>query len=195
VGSVVKSVEQNASLQSKPSSPASSSADELAHKTSEEPQQSRVAADRNTANPHERADRVQDLEGKDFTASNQIMHALKRYADAYRHKSVDELMSVWPALSKGERKKIAGSFKDAESVNMDLVPAGDPSISGDMASIRCSRSVQFTFRGAIQNRVADVVTIRLRLVHKGYVNQGIGHFVIDGMNQESSENALKETHK
>ncbi len=50
---------------------------------------------------------------------------------------------------------------------MDLKPVGVPSVWGDSASVRCNRSVQFTFCGGIQKPAADTVTIKL--VRKGGV--------------------------
>ncbi len=91
-----------------------------------------------------------------------VMQTLKRYADAYQHKNTDELQTIWPDLAKPDRKKIADSFKSAASIQIELKPSGDPTISGDTATVSCERSLLYTFSGGEQKTFADHVTIRLR---------------------------------
>ncbi len=135
-----------------PAAPSGSNADPM--------QQFRASADRGkSSNPYERADKVRQMQVA--TDRSAILGTIQRYASAYQHKNADEIQAVWPSLARGDRKKIAESFKEAAAVNMDLKPIGEPAVWGDSASVRCARSVQFTFRGGIQKPVTDTVTIKL----------------------------------
>jgi hypothetical protein len=108
--------------------------------------------------PHvgEATERIQQLR----TASDRdtVLKALRSYAAAYEHKDVNELAAVWPALN---RKKISETFKNASSIKMDLKPLGDPSISGDTATVKCERTLLYAASGT-KNTFSDQITIRLQ---------------------------------
>ena len=90
-----------------------------------------------------------------------ISVTLRRFADAYQHRSVDELESVWPSLDKDSRKKFSEAFKSAQSVQATVQPDGDPVVSGDNATISCDRRVRFTFNGE-EKPVSDRILISLK---------------------------------
>jgi hypothetical protein len=90
-----------------------------------------------------------------------ISLTLRRFADAYQHRSVDELESIWPSLDKDSRKKFTEAFKSAQSVQASVQPDGDPVVSGDNATISCDRSVRFTFNGE-EKPISDRIVINLK---------------------------------
>jgi hypothetical protein len=96
-----------------PAAPAGSTADPM--------QQFRAAADRGKSNnPYERADKVQQMQVA--TDRSAILGTIQRYASAYQHKNADAIQAIWPSLAKGDRKKIAESFKEADAVNSRIPP-------------------------------------------------------------------------
>jgi hypothetical protein len=99
-----------------------------------------------------------------------ILLILSRYSDAYRHKKVDELQAVWPSVN---RKKVAETFKSADTIRMDLVPVEDPSISADTATVKCDQRLFYNFGGK-EKTFFDQITIRLR--------KQSGAWIIEGMN-------------
>jgi eukaryotic-like serine/threonine-protein kinase len=104
---------------------------------------------------------------------NGVLAVLERYAQAYQHKNTDELVAIWPTLGKPERKKIADSFKMAESIQMTLRPVGDPALSGDSAVVTCDRVETFTFQGGVKKDFSGQVTIKLRKQSGTWVIEGI----------------------
>ncbi len=105
-------------------------------------------------------DRLRQLQ----TASDRsgILAALQRYADAYQHKNAEELAAIWPSLDKDSKKKLSESFKSAQSIQPNVRPDADPSISGDSATVTCARNIAFTFAGGESRNVNDRVLISLR---------------------------------
>lgn len=72
---------------------------------------------------------------------------LKRYATAYDHQSLDELLAVWPSLQNDKQifKKIKHEFgrADVSEMNVSLqVQEVQPKANGD-AVVRCARSEQY----------------------------------------------------
>jgi len=95
-------------------------------------------------------------------ARSSIQQTLSRYAQAYHDRDASAISSVWPGLNKQDLKKIQDSFKAAKSIQMSLRPVSDPEISGDVAQVVCSRSLQYTFPQGEQKPVQDKVSVQLR---------------------------------
>jgi len=91
-----------------------------------------------------------------------IQQTLGRYAQAYRDRDANAVNSVWPGLNKQDLKRIQDSFKSASSIQMSLRPVSDPEITGDLAQVVCSRSLQFTFPQGVQKPLQDKVTVQMR---------------------------------
>ena len=105
-------------------------------------------------------DRVRQLQ----TSSERIgiLTALQRYSDAYQHRSADELSAIWPSLDKDSKKKLSESFKSAQAIQSNIRPDGEPSITGETATVSCNRNLAFTFPGGESRSVNDRVLISLR---------------------------------
>ena len=72
---------------------------------------------------------------------------LKRYATAYNHQSLDELLAVWPSLQNDKKtlKKTKDEFgrADVSEMNVSLqVQEVQPAANGDTL-VRCTRSEQY----------------------------------------------------
>jgi hypothetical protein len=89
-----------------------------------------------------------------------ILAALQRFNDAYLHKSPRELREIWPAASKDWLEAADG--KGNTFFIPTLYPAGEPSVSGDRASIRCDLTLQTILRGQPQPQRRTTVTVILQ---------------------------------
>ena len=72
---------------------------------------------------------------------------LKRYAAAYNHQSLDELVAVWPSLQNDKKtfKKVKDEFSRADVSEMNVsmqVQEVQSTASGDTL-VRCTRSEQY----------------------------------------------------
>ena len=90
-----------------------------------------------------------------------VRSALTRFSHAFEQKDANQLSAVWPGLHKQELSKIRDSFRDAESIRMELKPSGEPRIDGEHAAVTCLRSLQYIFKGGIRKSQEGTVTITL----------------------------------
>ncbi|MGA8152314.1 MAG: protein kinase [Terriglobales bacterium] len=89
-----------------------------------------------------------------------IFTALNRYKDAYESESLDELRKIWPGMNKNQKKALKSAFENAQAVKVQL-DCGDPSVSGDGATVKCQQSVRYTVGGQVQPSQTDSVDIVL----------------------------------
>ena len=89
-----------------------------------------------------------------------IFGALDHYKEAYESESLDELQKIWPGMNKNQKKALKSAFENAQAVHVQL-DCGDPSVSGDGATIRCQQSVRYTIAGKVQPSQTDSVDIVL----------------------------------
>ena len=89
-----------------------------------------------------------------------VRAALMRFSQAFTQKDANQLAAVWPGLRKQELNKIRASFRDADSIQMDL-KFSEPQIDGARATVTCLRSLQYIFKGGIRKSESGTVTIQL----------------------------------
>ena len=87
-----------------------------------------------------------------------IFTALDRYKEAYESESIDELQKIWPGINKNQKKALKSAFESAQAVKVQL-DCGDPSVSGDGATVKCQQSVRYTIAGKVQPSQTDSVDI------------------------------------
>jgi len=89
-----------------------------------------------------------------------IFTALDHYREAYESESLDELQKIWPNMNKNQKKALKSAFESAQAVKVQL-DCGDPSVSGDGATVKCQQSVRYTVSGKVQPSQTDSVDIVL----------------------------------
>jgi hypothetical protein len=89
-----------------------------------------------------------------------ILAALQRFNEAYLHKSPRELKEIWPGATKDWLEAADG--KGNTFFIPTLYPAGEPSVSGNQASIRCDLTTQTILRGQPQPQRRTTVTVILQ---------------------------------
>jgi hypothetical protein len=78
-----------------------------------------------------------------------IATALEQYKEAYESESMDELLKIWPSMSKDQKKALKAGFQSAQAIRVSL-SCGDPTILGDAATVKCNQEVKYTRGGKIE---------------------------------------------
>jgi Carboxypeptidase regulatory-like domain/PEGA domain len=95
-----------------------------------------------------------------------IATALEQYKDAYESESLDELLKIWPSMSKDQKKALRAAFESAQAIRISLA-CGDPTILGDAATVKCNQEVKYTRAGKVeppQTVSIDILLTRKRTV-------------------------------
>ena len=91
-----------------------------------------------------------------------VREVLRRYGAAYRARDVEQVTALWPTLTADQVRRIADSFRIAASIELDLIPQGDPQIREDQATVRCRRLIRYVDERGPQRPVDEVVTVAMR---------------------------------
>lgn len=94
-----------------------------------------------------------------LTENDMILATLRSLEQAYSIKDANAVCGIWP---KCPRKTFEQVFKSAQSASLSLHPIEAASISGDSASIVCTRRTVTVYGGAQQKVDEQKVTIHLR---------------------------------
>lgn len=94
-----------------------------------------------------------------LTENDMILATLRRLEQAYSVKDANAVCGIWP---KCPRKTFEQVFKSAQSTSLSLDPLEAARISGDSASIVCTRKTVTVYAGAQQNVNEQQVIIYLR---------------------------------
>jgi hypothetical protein len=78
-----------------------------------------------------------------------ISTALDQYKDAYESESLDELLRIWPSMSKEQKKALKAAFESTQAIRVSLA-CGDPTILGDAATVKCNQEVKYTRAGKVE---------------------------------------------
>jgi len=98
--------------------------------------------------------------GQSSDEAQAVRSTLLRFSQAFSQKDASQLSAVWPGLRKQELSKIKTSFRDADSIQMNL-KFSEPQIDGSHATVTCLRSLQYIFKGGIRKSEEGTVTIQL----------------------------------
>ncbi len=71
-----------------------------------------------------------------------ILAVIRRFADAYSTKNLETIMAIQPGLN---RRVLKEELSGVRSLQMNIIPASAPNITGDRATIVCRRTVGQTF--------------------------------------------------
>jgi ketosteroid isomerase-like protein len=91
-----------------------------------------------------------------------IQQALTKYIEAFARMDAEAVQAIWPGMSSQERKTIQENFKDAESIQIKMLPVSEPKITGDTAVVTCRRQVSQKYRHGGDANSENVVTLTLR---------------------------------
>ena len=97
-----------------------------------------------------------------------IGNALNQYKDAYESESLDELLKIWPSMSKDQKKALKAGFESAQAIRISL-ECGDPSIAGDAATVKCDQSVRYTRAGKVEPPQTVSVDIVLKKKQSAWI--------------------------
>jgi eukaryotic-like serine/threonine-protein kinase len=94
-----------------------------------------------------------------LTDSGMISDTLGQLERAYSSKNVSDVCGIWPGCTRKDIEKV---FKEAVAVSIKFQPSAPPEISGELASVVCSRARVTTYKGSPPLTGNDTVTIHLR---------------------------------
>jgi uncharacterized caspase-like protein len=98
-----------------------------------------------------------------------IQETLKKYAEAYGRKDLEEIKTLRPALSRSEVKALEQVFGFARSLSMQLEPLGPAKVDGDSATLRARITTQIRDQsGQLPPAKADI-SIRLKRAGANWV--------------------------
>jgi len=72
-----------------------------------------------------------------------ILALLREYADAYRARDAERVAAVWPSLDRKNLDRMRDFFQMAQTVEFELTPNGDPTVTGSTAVVACLRTLAF----------------------------------------------------
>jgi tetratricopeptide (TPR) repeat protein len=78
-----------------------------------------------------------------------IAMALEQYKEAYESESMDELLKIWPSITKDQKKALKAGFQSAQAIRVSL-SCGDPTILADAATVKCNQEVKYTRAGKVE---------------------------------------------
>ena len=73
------------------------------------------------------------------TEREQVRAVLRSYGDAYARKDDKQIQALWPSMAARNLRDIRASFRDFQSLKVDLQPLGEPQITGTTARVLCKR--------------------------------------------------------
>jgi hypothetical protein len=101
-----------------------------------------------------------------------ILQTLARYAGAYAREQTAEIQAVWPSIPARTLNTLKSTFRECGDIALELTPAGEPTITGDRASVACQRSLrQVCGKTPFSHR--DSITVRLRRAGGGWIIESI----------------------
>ena len=89
-----------------------------------------------------------------------IRSKVDQYADAYNHRDMDKLISLWPTFPASAQLRTRELFKAAKSLNVALAVA-DLQITGNSAVVTCKRSRDVVRSDEAGGHTQDSVVFRM----------------------------------
>jgi hypothetical protein len=100
------------------------------------------------------AQRAKDLRAREQDQAKQaaaeqqaIGRVLTAYADAYNQMDLRALQGIWSSMPKAVADGTRNQFRDARSVTYQMTPTGQATISGNSATITCTRVLRLVTKG------------------------------------------------
>ncbi|HET9406176.1 MAG TPA: protein kinase [Candidatus Sulfotelmatobacter sp.] len=104
----------------------------------------------------------------ELTDSDMILSALGRLEQAYSDKNANEVCAIWRNCPRG----LDGIFKQVTSVSIKFQPSGPVNISGDTATLACTRTSVTVYKEG-PKPVSSRVTVRLHRQANGWEIESI----------------------
>jgi hypothetical protein len=90
----------------------------------------------------EQKDKDQEAANRQATEHQAITQTISDFEGAYNRRDLKSLQ----ALYSGLQKSVGDQFKDARTLSFQLRPMGQPVVSGDSATVTCTRTLDVTFK-------------------------------------------------
>jgi hypothetical protein len=70
---------------------------------------------------------------------DEIRALLRSYGEAYTHKDANQIAALWPSMPARNLRDIRASFRDFQTLKLELRPLSEPEIAGASARVACRR--------------------------------------------------------
>jgi serine/threonine protein kinase len=97
-----------------------------------------------------------------------IKEELRRLSDAYETESVEEVLKVWPHMSKQQKNNLTGQFKVLRALRTKFEPLSSPILLGDAATVDCTQTMSYNVEGKLQTAKPVHVSISLKKTAGGW---------------------------
>jgi hypothetical protein len=101
-----------------------------------------------------------------------IDKVLRNLTFAYESRSIDQIRSIWPGISKDTLKEVQQTFKDGSPIKMTLEPTSPAQVEGGMAIAVCRQTLD-TVQSGRPNVITSLVSIKLRRLGQEWVIESI----------------------
>jgi hypothetical protein len=103
-----------------------------------------------------------------------IDRTLAAFEAAYNRKDLRGLAGIWSSMPRGTSEKTAEQFRLAKTLVYQLQPSGKPVLTGDTASVDCTRILNLTTRDGLRPPpVSERVRVNLSRAPSGWLIQSI----------------------
>lgn len=115
---------------------------------------------------------AKEKEAADRAASDEqsISRTLSAFEAAYNRKDLAGLATIWSSLP---RETYRTQFGDARALAFQLRPTGKPAVSGDTATVDCTRILSITTSGQRVPAATERVRVTLSRAPSGWLIQNI----------------------
>jgi hypothetical protein len=136
----------------------------------------KAAADKTSADKVA-ADRAAQAKEQARAAAAEIQAVngtIKAYETAYNDMKLADLQRIWPGMPKTTRDSTSAQFRDAKTVSFKLEPIGQPMVSGNSATVTCTRTSSMVPKsGKTPPPESDRVTVILDRSPTGWLIRSI----------------------
>jgi hypothetical protein len=94
--------------------------------------------------------------------STAVLNALRDFEAAYNQKSLATMQGLWTSMPRTAAEIYRNQFRDAKLLDFRLTPSGQPTITGNEATVICTRSLNFVAKnGQHPREINDRVRVDL----------------------------------
>jgi hypothetical protein len=101
-----------------------------------------------------------------------VRAVLRSYGEAYASKDANRIAALWPSMPQKDSRDIRQSFRDFQTIKMELRPLAEPEISGNRARVQCRRLTDAVDRKG-SHPTEGTVSVLLEKRNSGWVIDSI----------------------
>jgi tetratricopeptide (TPR) repeat protein len=112
------------------------------------------------------AQKANEQASRNAADANAVTGAIGQFEAAFNRRDLPGLQAIWTGMPKGNAEVYRAEFRDAKSLTFHLTPIAQPKVSGDSASVICTRSQTFVAKNG-QHPPPTSEAVRVDLARAG----------------------------